>query len=516
MTVVPYHNPNQNLIDLPRVINPYLSLWWSTQTISNIPDEAVGWLVAQGWEITAMTYDGTTVPPTPRYAMSKEAMQSWQVLLSLCNSYTIAANEARDANEIRYNEIVENWNALVHGSHEYFVTLDQQQYSDRVDYLRDIGIYMGDVDELVDANQTQVLLDAQTASAPLTEMDDKLAELETNTEDNATTISALLTTQSGYLTSFLSDFSSTLDELDTNYAAHLIEIETLLTASDTDLGAHATPYAGDITSLTDDYVAHSITAPGYLTGLGATELARITEQFAASLSVQLQDLVDRGLYSSAVAADITARNTRDKDEQIAALNDRLNREKLDNQHKLYEQQSGMRTQVMNGRDRLHQTRQGVTQWQTGQRDRLLEQIQQVETQQLAGIDRQHMSKQEVSRTEMSERDVLFGQLQNAVQAVASGKERYSNTLLQQASTLAEHKHKAIAEKINQYTIRLQGLRIVAEDTIRLMQYQLEERNKLILGLYSFVERREDEAPEWKDIAQMIAGLGDSGSAWIAS
>jgi len=514
MPVVPYHDPDQNIITLDRVDNPYLSLWWSTQTISNIPDEAVGWLVAQGWEITAMSYDGTTVPPTPRYVMSKQAMQSWQVLLSLCNSYTTSANEARYANEVRYNEIVDNWNKLVESTHFHFLAQHNQQYSDNLNYNLYLNNHMRDVDQLIDANQTQILLDAYTASQPLDKLDDKIEELETNAVSNATTISDLLTAQSTYLTSFLTDFSLALDALDTNYATHLTDIETLLTASGTDLAAHATPYAGDITSLTDDYLIHSVMAPGYLTDLGATELARINKEFVASESAQLQMLVDNGLYTSAVGADIAARNTRDRSERITQLNDDLNRRKLDNQHRLYEQQTTMRARVMEGRDRLHQTQQGVTQWQSGQRDRLLEQIQQVESQQLAGIDKQYMSQQEVSRTEMAERDVLFGQLQNAVQAVAAGKERYSNTLLQQASTLAEHKHRAIAEKLNEYTIRLQGLRTVAEDTIRMMQYQLEERNKLIIGLYSFVERREDEAPEWKDIAQVIAGLGDSGGGWL--
>jgi len=48
-----------------------------------------------------------------------------------------------------------------------------------------------------------------------------------------------------------------------------------------------------------------------------------------------------------------------------------------------------------------------------------------------------------------------------------------------------------------------------------MAYQLDERNKLLIGLYSFVERREDAAPEWRDMSTMIAGLGDSGGGWLS-
>lgn len=35
-----------------------------------------------------------------------------------------------------------------------------------------------------------------------------------------------------------------------------------------------------------------------------------------------------------------------------------------------------------------------------------------------------------------------------------------------------------------------------------MAYQLDERNKLLIGLYSFVERREDEGPTWNDGARV--------------
>lgn len=100
-----------------------------------------------------------------------------------------------------------------------------------------------------------------------------------------------------------------------------------------------------------------------MTNLGQTELARINEQAASSLSAQMQSLVSRGLYTSIIPADIIARNSRDKDEQIQTLNDRLNREKLDNQHRLYEQQLAVRSRRLDGFDRVHAVRQEVLRYQ---------------------------------------------------------------------------------------------------------------------------------------------------------
>jgi hypothetical protein len=408
----------------------------------------------------------------------------------------------------------------------------------------------------------------------------------------------------------------------TDYSSVASELDAVRTESSSALSAHKASYDAELAKLETEYDLHAPAATALLDGLGATELARINEAFAASLATQLQQLTDRGLYSASVAADITARNTRDRNEEVAVLNDRLNREKWENQQRLYEQQAAMRARILEGQDRVHnveqdvharhvgqitsrfglqqsardrtlaatdrlhavkqevyryqasqitglyqlqqamrdrtlngkttiyslreanlrlsadikaqlygagqtirrhlldeaarlnQLRQAITQWKATQRDRLLEQVQQIEAQHLAGIDKMHAAQQEVSRVAMAQRDQLLGQLQEAVRGILSGKERYSTLTMQQASTLAEHKHRAIVEKMNEYTARLEGQRGTHAENMKLMAYQLDERNKLLVGLYGFVERREDVGPQWQQLAQVCTALGDAGGGWI--
>ena len=661
MTVpaVPSQAPGQSQLNLPDIANPYMSVWWTSQTASGVPENVMGWLVAQGWEITGVTWDNTTTPATARYALSKQGMQPWQVLLSLCNSYTIAANDARWANETRYNQIVANWTEMISSSQTHFDNQITEQNTQAGVYLADLDTYMDAIDTLISDNSTQIVADAATATTALEAMDTKLADLETNAAANAVTIGNLLTSQSNYLSTFLTDFAEKLDELDTNYTAHLAHIQALLDSSDTvlsdfttsestqtaalsaayteleaeldallatastnldnivtDVGGILTSIASDyaavdasvdsllttglaatvsfgatcdsiVNFLEDDYNEHADTATAFLTDLGTTETARITEQFAATLSAQLQDLIDRGLYSSAVAADITARNIRDRDDQIQLHNDRINREKWENQHRLYEQQVAMRKNTLDGHDRVHAVRQevwryqasqiigvyglqqsmrdrtlagkvnlyqfrdaydrlsidvqtrlhevgqsmrkllvdeaarlaqlsqSILQWKGDQRGRLMEQLQQIEGQHLAGIDKQHTAQQDVSRIAVSTRDTLLQQLQDAVKGFLAGKERYAASLMQNASTLADHKHKAIAELMNTSVARLEGWKTIADQNRTLMAMQLDERNKLLVGLYSFCERREDEGPSWADMTKTIAGLADSAGGWLA-
>jgi hypothetical protein len=180
-----------------------------------------------------------------------------------------------------------------------------------------------------------------------------------------------------------------------------------------------------LNQLEPDYSLHAIESPQFLEDLGTTELARINEEFAAKLDAQLQQLTDKGFYSSPLVSDIAERNARDRDEQIQLLNDRLNREKLENEHRLYEQQTGMRGRIIDGTN-----------------------------------------------------------------AIVSVK-------MQQAST------------------ELAGLQAKNEECIRITQYQLDERNKLHIGLYGVVERRDDVYPSFQELTQLIVGVGDSGGGWVS-
>ena len=731
ITPPPDQDPGIDNFNFQDIQTPWATTWWNTQWITQIPEQSLGWLLAQGWQITSIDYDQTKQPPIPYYALTKDVMNNTLVLQSMLNRYTVAYNDARFANQERYNEVVQSWTTLFEGTQDYHEDEVDQQNAHCALFLGNLETYMNEVDSLIDANQTQLQIDASSATTALDELNAKLDDLETNADANATIIEGLLTDQASYLSSFLTDLDAKLAELDTNYTAHLASMTTLLGNSDTDLAtfaseqstqlsaissaysslvtdidallteadgylttvgtdveavltataadystldsdvgsritssssalgsfdtdyqatldliesdytaiatelnaeitasnaalaAHKTAYGAEVDSLETNYDSHVSTATGFLTGLGTTELARINEAFAASLSDQLQQLTDRGLYSAAVAADITERNTRDRDEEIAALNDRLNREKWENQHRLFEQQSSMQDKTLQGKDRLHgveqelisahfaqitsryglqqdahnrtltgtsqihstkqavyqyqatqlaslyqllqatrdrtlnakttlyslrdannrlniqvetqmyesgqaikqrlieeaarlqQLEQAVTQWQAGTRDTLLNQIQQIELQQADGIKTLHDAQQAVSRVAMEARDRLLAQLQDAVNGLLTGKERYSSMTMQNASTLAEHKHRAVAEKMSEFAARLEGQRGVHADNMKLMSYMLSERNQLMIGLYGFAERREDIGPGFNELTQIAAQLADSGGGWIA-
>jgi hypothetical protein len=390
---VPAEDPDQSQLWFANETSPYSLYWWTAQTISDIPADAVGWLVAQGWQITDVEYDDSATPPIPQYAMSRRSLQNWVILQSLLNSYTIARNDALWANQIRYNEVVADWTEMLSSSQTQFTSQTSTQNTHSALYLGNLTTYMDKLDTLIDTNTTA--LDEALASS----------------------------------TAFLADSQAEYDLFDADFS-------------------------GIVALLESDYTTHAATARALLTDLGTTELARINEKFASDLATQTHQLIDRGLYSSAVITDITARNTRDKNEEIASLNDRLNREKLDNEHKLYALQTAMRERTLSGKDRLHALAQEILRYRQAQ-------------------------------------------------------------TMQNAEAETTHRFRAIAQMMEISMARLQGLQGQHTDGMKLMAYQLDERNKLLVGLYGFVERREDVGPQFEELAKIATSLGDAGGGWIS-
>lgn len=299
---------------LQDIATPWATDWWTSTWVSGVPQEALGWHLAQGWQVETVVMDNTTQPPTPYYTMTKNVFNHLRVLQDMLNSYTVAYNDARWANTGRYADVIDNWTALISSTENYHDDQVEDTNAHNTDFLNNLDTYMGEVDAEIDSN---------------------LSDVSTQT-----------------------------------------------------------------TLLLDD--------------LGATEVARINEQFAASLAEQLENLMDRGMYTSSVAADITARNVRDRDEQLQKLYDSLAREKADNQHKI-----------------------------------------------------------------------------------------------------AEHRHRGITEKMGEFQVQLETQRTVHADNMKQMSYFLQERNQLMVGLYGFVERREDIGPSVDDLTKIAVGLGDSGAGWVS-
>ncbi len=462
---LPDHLPQQSGIITQPYQTPWSALWWTTSVVTGLNAEAAGWHLAQGWRVTAIVPDNTTIPPTPYYSMTKESLNNAMVLQHLLNSFTIAQNDALANTEIRYNEVLANWMTLFGNTEDYLDTQADEQTGHVTIYLANLDTYMDNIEALVADNSAAI--------------DVAVADVVPILEETA----ALMVGHDPV-------YDALVDSLLTDYEAYVTDFSAILDLLPGDYSDYATDFNSVLSLLPPDHESHAITATAFLDDLGMTERARINEEFAAKLAIELQQLTDRGLYSSVRAIDVTERNHRDRDEQIQMLHDRLMREQWDNQHKLYGQEQSVRDRTLSGKDRLHEQ-------QVNMRGRML-----------SGTDGLYDRKVAMRTGTMQGKDRLYGLKHELL------RYRIAQTL-ENAEAQLRHKHQAIAELMNVYAARLAGLQGKHAEDMELMKYMVNERNQLLVGLYGFVERRDDVAPQWESLAQMVAGLGDAGGGWIS-
>lgn len=168
---------------------PYSPAWWVTQSVSRVPETAVGWLVAQGWQIVSTT----TEDDVTYYTLTRQSMQNWMILQSLLADYVYAYNESRDFNATRYNDLILSWGNLIVNTRE------------NLDSLGDVSdghlsLYLTTVDELL----SDLVADVALSEAELAEVKGdvdaqldlylvRLNELVTNYDTHAALTRGLLT-----------------------------------------------------------------------------------------------------------------------------------------------------------------------------------------------------------------------------------------------------------------------------------------------------------------------------------
>ena len=440
---------------------PNMNGWYFTSVVDGISEEALPWLLAQGWQLNAANTDDTTEPPTTTYLMARTRLLHWNVLYSLLVDFTNSFNEGRWANDARYEDIIFNMQNMLDKHQSEVSEFTDEKAGGESGYLT---IMLNQVD--------------QTAA----DYDSYKAEYQSkDSGDRATELAKLKTTWANAADTAQSEYDEMTSGL--NIGTIIAGVDAAIADFAVAVTAFNNEYADLGTTLVTDYEAHQVIAKALLTDLGSTELIRINEKFDADLATQSQAMIDRGFYSSGIMADITARNTRDRNDAIAELNDKLSREKLQNQHTLYGQQYQMR---------------------------------------LGGLDAS-MKAIDASSKIVSSR-LQHGQFSAEIRhkiatlsvqtrlAVLGLREKYYESLLQSISWESARETEMYQQLVQVRIRQFEILGRTMQQDMELLKYKLDGRNEIAASIFGFVERRTDAYPDQNSMAQLATNLGETGAA----
>lgn len=434
--------------------------WYLSPSVQVLTAD-VPWLMSQGWEMTGKVYKDIR-GDIYAYQMSKTTLQNANVLSAILNDFTDAYNEGRAANDTRYEDILNGLLEVLNDHQADVTTFQDNKYDDAA------------------AGHITLLLTTQSSL----ETDYSSFETDWNSYDDAD--------RSTQLANLKTVWSAAAEELDSDYdtltaGLDLPSLIASVSSSIDDLDAAVadfnTAYGSLRATLESDFTTHSETSRNLLVDLGATELARINEQFDNLKSRNNQSLVTRGLYSSALVTQMEAQVERERNQAIVELNDRLSREQLENEHRLYGEQYQMRL---------------------GALDVPLRAIQ--ATAQAVSARLQHGQWASTVRHE-----VMRISAQARLQ-VLDVRERYYQRLLESITWESERRERLFNQLMQ---VRLQQFELrnrVCDKEFELLRYQLDTRNNLAAALFGFVERRTDGYPDLNAMAQLTASLSQTGAA----
>lgn len=121
---------------------------------------------------------------------------------------------------------------------------------------------------------------------------------------------------------------------------------------------------------------------------------------------------------------------------------------------------------------------------------------------------------QLSREKLDNEHKLFSQEMEVKGMVLDGKLKNAATQFQYGQYLVEVRTKCALTVMEARMKRIQGSMEVRDKEEKLMAYQLDTRNNLVLGLFGFMEKRNDDGPSIQDMTRLITGLGDASGGWV--
>ena len=116
---MPRINPTFQDISPITAESPNAGGWYFTSNIGGVPEEAVPFMLAQGFEINGVFQVDAFNPDVKAYSLTKTRLNNAQVIYDLLQSFTEAYNEGRTANDKRYEDIIRLWTEMLDKGEEH-------------------------------------------------------------------------------------------------------------------------------------------------------------------------------------------------------------------------------------------------------------------------------------------------------------------------------------------------------------------------------------------------------------
>lgn len=446
-----------------------------------------------------------TAYDTHKKDMDAAILQQATYLGTFLEDY-ITANDSISTNQTAHQTGAAGIESILSDKVGYLATLIE-------DYNTALGVIVQTHADHLTAVEGYVKDVGTNLSSHLRAYEDQIDEFEDDYGDLETAINLIYSNATNTLNAHDTSIGTLLNSVLTDYESLDASINTLLDTSDTQLTVRNNGYDTIFANLVEEYSTHSTTSTGYLTGLGTTELARINEVYDNQLAKRKQDLVDRGMYSSTLFSPIETQIERERDERIAALNDQLNRERLENEHKLYGQQTDLRGKQLQAADSKMQVQTDLLRYRATTLSQLFEQLQSVRDRTINVKTQVYNLKQAVYNFQVEVKGNMASRLQDARNLYKDGLDHIYQLRDANSRLLVEVEERLYAEVLDVKTRLSDQVEKKYAAQQEASQNQIDNKNTIYSQLLESVLRTmegiEKQHSVSQDVEQRKAAIRDS-------
>lgn len=173
-----------------------------------------------------------------------------------------------------------------------------------------------------------------------------------------------------------------------------------------------------------------------------------------------------------------------------------------------------RRMVAESKQAIYQIREALSRRKADSEFKLADTLRAIRGMRLSIADRELTATLDVNRFAAEAREAIVNQLNAYIQAHADGVSKYAAQTIQNAQFLAGVRQAAIADHIRTRFQYCTGVSDANRQQQQLYQYQIDTRNNLAVGLFEFMERREDTYPDLDKMGNIAMGLGDAGATQV--
>ena len=223
--------------------------WFEKEGPRKVSTRDMGWMLAQGWYVVGDFIPDKEFLGGGFYNMERNKLKAAEVTQTLIEQYVASYNEGRNANALRYEEVVVMWDEVLHQTQAHLNHAGDSYDGYETLFLTSLDSTRQQIDFYLNTTRSELGGTFDAAAVKLNLAVDSLSQLGTGYSEYKTDIQSILNGQNTSLSQYTSRTAAMLNTIVADQATLDAAIDTLEAAGDADVASHIVAFEAQLNAI---------------------------------------------------------------------------------------------------------------------------------------------------------------------------------------------------------------------------------------------------------------------------